>query len=625
MMRCEWRWVAMMLLVACGGGEREPPEPVVPRGIEVVGGEVDEEGAVWLRFGTLVVGEGRDLSVDLRNEGEEAATLSIVAPGPPFLITEAPAALGPGQEGRVRVRFHPRTIGAFEEEAKLRSDLGGIDLRLVGEAEEAAPCELSAAPAELRFTVAEDEPVYLREGRVRITNQGEQRCRIDSMRSEGDALFLPTADLEPFELEPGARRELSVYAPARPGTEGALVVSAGEIELRVPIGTKEENDCLRAKETEELLEVVGLGCGPARLVIENVCGEPLAVDASGTSGFNSRGGQSPAVLPAEGSAEFTISYGPISPPWEREGEYVVQADNGDRIRQKVAGRLKGVHEEFDARPEWTLDILFVLDVGESLAAYQDALDAYAAYYARQMDYDWRTEMRVHVTTTSMEAAGECAGEAGGLVPLDGSRPRTVTWETPEREEVLLENLRAPACSEAGGAGFAAIEAAVGEGWPPWREGELHVLLFSAEDDTSPLELEHYQDLFETPLDEARRYLDRFDLFVPTRNCEELEAAPRYFGILPSGRATPICFASNFVPAAGGIGFEADLSHLPPDLDGNGRVDARDGIEVSVDGREWATTQYYVDEGRLIISSSWGGYPPVMRGARVEIRYPLSCL
>lgn len=82
-----------------------------------------------------------------------------------------------------------------------------------------------------------------------------------------------------------------------------------------------------------------------------------------------------------------------------------------------------------------------------------------------MEANWRTEYRVHVTTTSMEADGSCKGEAGRLVPLDGSRPTTVTWETPDRDEVLLANLQVPACASHGGEGLAAIEAAVGDGWP----------------------------------------------------------------------------------------------------------------------------------------------------------------
>lgn len=417
--------------------------------------------------------------------------------------------------------------------------------------------------------------------------------------------------------------DVPVHFLSRAEAKGLLVLGMGEDELRVALGTKKENDCLQSEGDEAILEVLGLGCRSPRLVVENGCDEALTVDAFGSSGFVSGGNRRPWSLQAEGKAEFTIDYAPTSAPWEGWGDFIVQAENGDRILQKVFGRLERIHEVFHALPEETLDILFVLDVGESLAEFQDAIDAHGSYLARQMDFEWRREIRVHVTTISMEEAGGCKGEAGRLVPLDGSRPRTVTWQTPNREQVLLENLRVPACSEGGGPGLSAIEAAVGEGWPWWRAGELHVYLFSVEDDTSPEEVEAYRDRFETFVGEGRRYLDRLELYIPTSNCRDLTPVTRYFGVLPAGIVSPICFAGALVPPVGATSFEVELAQPLVDLDQNGHIDELDGVELLVDGRAYLDHWYILDAQRLYIPG-YGGAWPVMRGSRVEIRYPLSC-
>lgn len=612
--------IVLLLLTgwACSGDGKEPLPPP-SGGIAVVGGRVDGVGVIVLDFEETSVGGPRELALVLQNEGKGEVSLAVDAPAAPFLLAEAPATVRGGERAELRFRFAPTHPGSFEGKAEVRHAGGSIAIRLEGAARESAACALSASRTSLRFTVEADEPEFARTGRLRITNHGELPCTIRSPRIEGDPSF-SLALSEAFDLMPGGSREVLVHFLPHKGAAAVLVIESDDAELRVELGTKAANDCLRAGK-DEALHLVGAGCGPSAVDVENACDESLAIDLASSPGFLVGRERKPVTLLPMDKVNIGLEFAPTGAPWEREGAAVLQAENGDRIWWRLTGELEWREESFVAEPAETLDVLFVVDVAESLAEYDFVLEEVARTFAARMAYSLDLDLRVHVTTTSMDADGSCGAEAGRLVPLDGSRPGTVTWATPDREEVLRSNLRAPACQAGGGQGLAAVEAALGEdGWPAWRRGRLNVAIFSVEDDMSPLDVDHYLVLFDRELDGGHRYLDAIFLYVPTDSCREHLPASRYLALGSFASPWPIC--AGFDGGAFPMPFNAELAATPADLDGNGWLDGRDGIEVLLDGVSY-TGRLEIHGGRLELGVN-SHEQPVLRGSRVEIRYPLSC-
>lgn len=613
------------MLAACAGEEAEKPPPIGAgsgRSLAIHDAEVDEVGQVWLRFPVVHVGQTASLSVGLVNRSAEALDLGFVGPRAPFRFVDPPKRIGPGESVDVDVRFEPWEPGRFEADASIRSAGGGFALRLVGEAR-ASPCVLVADPQALRFTAEPDETALPRRGSVRLGNEGEGRCRIAAVRVEGHPSFsAPT--IPPVELEPGGSLTVPVDFSGAQGAEGTLVVEVDGGEHRILLGTKRENDCLRATDGGERLVARRSGCASARMEIRNVCAMPLPLEFALPPGFRSSSGAAPFLGPDE-AFEIAIDFEAHEPPWERDGEILVFAPNGDRLRRPLLGRYEVAEEVFFAEPREVYHYLFVLDVAPSLLDFQHILDAWANWLEQQMVYNWTTDRRVHVITTSMDPDDGCVEGDGELVPRDGSRPRTVQWDTPNRSEVLRANLRAPACAESGGAGLAAIQAALGDGAPPWREGKLEVVIVSVEDDTSPFDVATFMNWLAPLGPLGPHVVDEISIWVPGPVCPGLPSTPRYleagFG---HGRFFPICnpFPNwNWSPPW----FDTQLVRLPPDLDGDGRIGPNDGVVILVDGQPYEGIWDLDPRGILsLLEVGPAEGRMVRRGSRIVVRYPRPC-
>lgn len=615
-----WAFLLLQAGWACSGG-REGQGPSVVAPIAVVGGEVDESGAIRLNFGEQVVGTTDERKLILRNEGDETVALAFDVPSSPFLLARAMPSLPAGAEAPLLFRFSPTEPGVFEGEAIVEYAGGSIEIGLRGRAREEGECMLESSTSALRFTVGPDEPAFARVGRLRIANAGDRICRLRSLRTEGDPAFsIDHAGID--ALAPGQSSELHIRFIPGQGVEALLVIEAEGADLRVALGTKTANQCLRTKGEEGTVNVVGLGCSPGVVEAENTCDDPLAISFGASVGFLLGGERRPVRIDGQSAEALVLDYAPTEAPWEREGDFVLHAENGDRLWWRLGGELEWGEETFQAVPSESQDHLIVLDVAESLADYRSMMEGVAHNIASSMEYDWEVDHRIHVTTTSIVAEEDCLGEAGRLIPLDGARPRTVTWETPDREAVLVANLRPPACQTYGGQGLAAIEAALGEdGWPEWRQGYLFVSLFSVDDDASPHDVVTYLEKFDREIGGGRRYVDFLVVVVPN-GCEGIEDGSRYLSLSPWANVTPICSHGDGATSVEWYKFQARLSGVPADLNGDHRLDANDGIEIFVDDEPYPA-RWEIGAGWLDMTM---GHDErfVVRGSRVDLRYARAC-
>lgn len=65
------------------------------------------------------------------------------------------------------------------------------------------------------------------------------------------------------------------------------------------------------------------------------------------------------------------------------------------MRQKLSGVLEWVDASFQPEPTKATDILFVLDVEEGLADFQEFIDAHVERVLSLMETVWHTDIRAH--------------------------------------------------------------------------------------------------------------------------------------------------------------------------------------------------------------------------------------
>lgn len=613
-------WLGASLL-ACGGSQPGPkPASGNAPGLRFgTGVQLDEDGRATLDFGPVPTGERAQASIIVENANPSPFALTYVGPAEPFLLSSAPAFIIAGGKVRVELLFSPRAVGPFEAGLIIRSEQGTLEVSLRGEGRfDTSGCSLEASPAELRFTTSANEPSIPRVGIVQVRSV-EGSCRIESAPVVGDSAFSSDSTL-PLTLEEGQWRDLRVVftpvAASSPTAELILAHTGGE--LRVPLGTKSENDCLLGATEDDV--ALAASCGPAKITLEDACQQPLTHLAGRWSNDRfSLHGEIPRRLAPGESAHLELDFLPSDPPWEQSDELLITAGNGDRLRVPLTGRLRWNEETFVLEPNETHDLLFVLDTAEGLAAYQHQIDRFLRHFVQEVIHGWDVDHRIFVTTTSMEEVEGCGGEAGRLIPLDGSRPQGVGWGTPDLEEVLRQNLSPPACNPSEGPkgqGLAAVAAALGDGAAPWRRGLLTVAIVTLEDDHSPEPISHYRELFDNDLG-----IDRLLVVAPTMNCPGSMPIPRYEAIAGPGGVAPICWDSTWAPTMGvsfGPTAELELQSKALELGSSQAMEWEDALQVRVKGedlrggfRVW---------GKILTLSS----PGLRRGIRIDVRYPVDC-
>lgn len=93
-------------------------------------------------------------------------------------------------------------------------------------------------------------------------------------------------------------------------------------------------------------------------------------------------------------------------------------------------------------------------------------------------------------------------------------------------------------------------------------------------------------------------------------------------LFPFADQHPLCDEGRILFAPGYSPYGFDLSEPPADLNGDFRVDELDGVEVAIDGQP-LTEDWMIEWGRLFLFN-FVAEPKLVRGSRVDVRYPVRC-
>jgi len=430
-----------------------------------------------LDFGVVAEGMTATRDVEVVNRCRDSVLVNnlqlTTATGGYFTLAQAPASITvpSGQSSFVGVTFSPRAgvTGPSEGQLAVTVRAGGTtsteSVMLTGEGRAFRPCEYQL-PSELRFgKVPVGAEVSLG---VTLRNTGAEACYLASMRvaAGSDPAFSAKAR-ENGVLLPGQKATLVVRF--KPEEEGAF---AGLAEAwvnhpslghpLVALAGEGVKGCFAVQPTTVDFGVTKLGCGPRarELVAVNECIGPqkvtgLVLEQAGSEFDVGPAGAFPREIPAQGRVRLTASYTPVD-DGDDTAAVRFRLDDGSEYTAGLVGRGASKAEQTDRflqESQAKVDVLFVVDNSGSMMEEQQSLGQnFAAFLsaanAAAVDY------RIGVTTTGLDPSpggwSECpggaqGGENGRLFPVDGSRPRIITPNTPDAATVFAHNTRVGVC------------------------------------------------------------------------------------------------------------------------------------------------------------------------------------
>ena len=202
--------------------------------------------------------------------------------------------------------------------------------------------------------------------------------------------------------------------------------------------------------------IVGCGIPNQNAYAVNQCGFPVTVTRVETDAPFSSSPQLPVRLQPNTNAAIPIAYRPGS-----QGDDIgaVRVFTDMRAEPFQAGIGGGAQLAATVLDQWDqsspkVDMLIVIDNSGSMAEEQKAL-------AQNLDRLWNrialanADFHIAVTTTGMHPftsgfvqcpGGAGGGEAGRFFPVDNSRPRILTPQTPDVKNVLFANTNVGICN-----------------------------------------------------------------------------------------------------------------------------------------------------------------------------------
>ncbi|HET7788010.1 MAG TPA: choice-of-anchor D domain-containing protein, partial [Myxococcales bacterium] len=198
------------------------------------------------------------------------------------------------------------------------------------------------------------------------------------------------------------------------------------------------------------------GCGvPDQFAFAvNHCGFPVTVTALQTSGPPfSAAAPLPLRIAPQTSANLSIGYAPPSPGDDVGAVRVFTDMRAEPFQSGITGGSRDSGTVLDQWDQSTpkVDMLIVIDNSGSMQEEQQAL-------AANLDHLWNrialanADFHIAVTTTGMSPytfkqcpGGADGGEAGRFFPVDDSRPRLLTPQTPDVRSVLFANTNVGTC------------------------------------------------------------------------------------------------------------------------------------------------------------------------------------
>lgn len=467
-------------LDARGGGPRLAIAPAsIDFGELPVGGKLERvvrvsnagvDGELHL-LGVRASGEVMDFSVSAPYRGKVALQWANASLWPWLQTDSGGLPIAPGEDAiDLRVYFQPTRPGELSAQLEIVSD-GRFEptrvVTLTGRARSTGPCVFRVLPSSL----LDFGNVPAGSGAVlgfRFENTGDEECAVKDIHLSNDAggvFFLPGGPLTGGVVikDDSFAAQIAFKSKSSGEFHGELAITVSDPskpDFRLPLLGKAYDSCLVASPPYLDFGAIRYDCSatPRRTLVTNACAAPVTVER---------------IWLGEGtSSQFALSLQPSLPlllapaeAFELEGTYA-RAVHGQHftplflqaqgepapllIPMLAETNHEGVeHDTFVQGTDRKLDVLVVISNATTMGTFQSRL-------ASEVD-GWLTEarsqgieMRVGVTTTGLVPRSACpgaaqGGEAGRLVPVDGSAPRVVSSTSSSAASALAQNLKVGEC------------------------------------------------------------------------------------------------------------------------------------------------------------------------------------
>lgn len=624
-----------------------------------------------LFFGTVPIGARGQLPVRITNAGTPpgAPPLEIldvrvenpaVAPfGPDRDLEADPVILDAGEQDEILVGYEPlRLTGSTPDTAELvivSNDalLPEIRIPMTGFSTEIEPCSrLEVQPPVLDFGAL--DPGKGATLSIEIRNPSTRTCIIRNLRiAAGSDPVFRTREVQSFLIPAGGWFGWMVsFDPAAVGAgEGDY---AGELELfavnateqqrySVALRASSDSGCLIPEPNFLDFGSTPMGCGAREGSVRftNACPLPLGVGPI-ELGLQSTEGEfeivsapeTPFVLASGASFDVLVRWNAQTRGLSTAPLYVGEETRLRPLMVPLLGELQRdgfTVDRFVQQRDGAADVLIVVDNSSTMVEEQPRLRA-AVHVLVDEAIRRGVDFHIGVTSSGLVPApapgcpgGADGGEAGRLVPVDGSRPRIVTAATPDASAVLSENVMVGTCHELEQS-MEAMRRALSD---PLRSGDnagflrpeakLGVIFVSDEDDHSGFAVSEYLDFLQALKGEGGARVHAIVDFGDV--CPEgAGRANRIIELVQGtfGLAESLC-ERDWTGAMSRIA--DDLFTFRTAFSLTATPD-EDGIAVFVDGVEADPSTYRYDPGSNSVSFAPGSQPPP--GSVIEVRYTARC-
>jgi hypothetical protein len=396
-------------------------------------------------------------------QGPDAASWSMQLPALPWTVG------APGAQGLVQLRYSPTAAGAGTASLVLRSNDAmhpSVTIPLDGVASDLPPCQAQLAPAAVDFgNVGIGRPTT---AGFEIANVGASDCILgDPVLTRGEPAFHWPGYVAPLgrTLPPGGRTSVRVQFTADAARDYAgqvelYVSNKAAPKLTVPLHAHGDAGCFTV--APATLDFGGghVGCGfpPQTAMLSNNCPAAITINSlSAPAPFGISGGPAlPLALAPGQQLQATVTYAPQS-LGDDDVALLAVATSVSPVPYGI-GLTGAALADVVQTDQWDqstpkVDLLIVMDNSGSMAEEQAAL-------TQNLDRLWNrialadADFHIAVTTTGMYPftagwtlcpGGANGGEAGRFFPVDGSRPRLLTPQTPDVANVLMANLNVGLC------------------------------------------------------------------------------------------------------------------------------------------------------------------------------------
>ena len=431
-------------------------------------------------LGPTLTGTTRSGSITITNVGLDPhqttplriSNISIVSSDPSWTLqTATPIDVGePGASATVQFSFKPQTAGMSQAVLVIDSNDGlhpEVKVPLAALGRDLQPCTLQITPAGASYDFGPTQVGHSTvEGfeLVNTTTPADDCIVADAVLSGSPAFSWPGGVApDGRTLPPGGRMSVRIqFTPQSvqyyAGAVTFYVSNRGAPSLSVKLTGSGDLSCFFLSPSTVDFGATTLGCGiPGQNTYAvNHCDHTVHVSAISVTGNGfSVATQAPFDVAPQSSSPITVDYAPKATGDDVGTLYVATSENPVAYQAGLTGGAQTPGTVVDQWDQSTpkVDMLIVVDNSGSMAAKQAALQS-------GLDRLWNrialanADFHIAVTTSGMEPytsgwsqcpGGASGGEAGRFFPVDASRPRLLTPQTPDVKNVLFNNINVGLC------------------------------------------------------------------------------------------------------------------------------------------------------------------------------------